>query len=158
MKLLDENPNAVEDICAQCDWISEDVVWQFERIGRRSLLPKLLLCDAPGVRALRRMAYSEQERYADTPMDVLVLNGGQSDTLKVLPKNMTAAQAAQVFDRESIRSLSAQRAWMMGRKEHSTFPTLDSLMPYKIKNGQVKFTEGCTLNAKQVAEILSNMS
>lgn len=155
--ILDADPCAVDKICGANPWITPEVVFRFEQIGRKQVSPQLMLSDAPGVRKLRAMPLSQQEKFAAEPIELLVHEDGKTDVLKVHVKNLTASQSQQVFAKDHIRDIAEQRAFMFDKSASTLFPAIEKEMPYRIKKGSVQFTKNCTLSAKEVAEILSNI-
>ncbi len=57
---------------------------------------------------LQHLPYSEQKKALDGTIDVLTSTG---DTLKMRVESMTSEQISQVFARDHIRDLAAQKAW-----------------------------------------------
>lgn len=157
VELLDADPQAMDNICAQCPWITPEIIVRFEQIGRKQVYPKLLLSDAPGVRKLRKLSYSLQGKYSEEPVDLLVVNNGSTDVLKVHVKSLTSSQANQVFDKDCVRSVAQQRAFIFDKNSSTVFPDLSESLPYRIRGGKVEFRENCTLTAHQIAEILTRL-
>ena len=99
--MIDKDPTVIDRI-VNTDLVSREVLARFEKIGRKQVIPDLFLSEAPGVRKLRSMPYSVQKYYASKPVEVLVMNGGDADMLKVEVKNLTPAQVAQVFTADGV--------------------------------------------------------
>lgn len=158
VELLDEDPDAMNEICNQFPFITRDIIVRFEQIGRKQISPKLLLSDTPGTRRLLNLPFSAQEKYADEPLELLVNNNGKAQTLLVGLNSLTAAQAAQVFSGNGVRSIAEQRSYLFDKQEKTTFPALSEISPYKIKGATVQFREACTLNAKELTDILARLN
>lgn len=158
VQFIDEDGGEVREIMETHPWITCDVLNKFERIGRKQLMPGLLIADTPGERRMIGLPYSQQEKYSIEPVELLVMVNGKPGTLNVPVKNLTAAQAAQVFSGQGVRTTAQQRAYMLDKETKTTFPKLETFAAYKITKGFVHFTERCTLNAKELSEILSRIS
>lgn len=139
--------------------VSENVLAQFERIGRGQLLPKLLVAEYPAARKLQTLALSEQRDALEHGVELLVLrDGGQTETLRVQADAMTPKQVKQVFARGSIRSLGAQRAWLEEqRAAESTSAGKVGATPWVVRGRKVFFREGCEVSSHELTAILSQL-
>lgn len=155
VEMLAKDPNAKQSIMEYCPDITEEILSRFEAIGRGQLHPKTLLNNSPGMRRLRMLPYSDQQRFLTEPVEVLVQRESGVDTLKVSVKDLTPRQAQQVISPNGVRSLSAQRAWIESRKSHSA-PSAKT--PYQIRGGKVIFRADCEMNARELAQILAQLS
>lgn len=161
--LIDEDRSAIDLIKTKSDgMINGHLIAIFERIGRKQLLPRLANMTGPGPERLKKMPYSIQEKYISEPIEVLVLKDGEEgvDRLQVAVTNLTTFQASQVFDRDTVRSLPAQRAWLESERMRLAAlkaPEPAKLMPYRIVGRKVTFIENCTLTSKELARILSEI-
>lgn len=151
---LEHDPDFAEKVHDKCPEISCDTVYAFDRLGRKQLHPKLLISDSPGARKLRRLPYSEQERYCDGPVCLLIKTCSGWDTLMVSVFNMTTEQANQVFDAEGVRTAPAQRAWLENKSSKSLI-TVDE--PYRISGRKLIVMQPCQFTAGQLARMLSDM-
>lgn len=157
VELLNQDPTVIDQICAQNAWITPEICYRFEQIGRKQVSPQLLLSDTPGVRRLRSLPFSQQERYANEPLELLVVENGKTDVLKIHVKNLTPAQTAQVFEKDSVRDIAKQRAYLFDKQSKDAFPVAGNDKPYTIVGGKVRFKANCTLTARQIAEILTEI-
>lgn len=158
--LIDEDSSAVEIIKERSGGvINGHMIAIFERIGRKQLVPRLAYMSGPGPERLKKMPFSLQQQYLTEPVTLLVLRDDERiDKLQVAVTDLTALQAAQVFDRDTIRSLPAQRAWL--EDERAKLVALAkpiAKMPYRISGKRVTFLEGCTLTARELSRILSEI-
>jgi hypothetical protein len=152
---ISENPDWPDEICQQVPWLTQARIYEFQKIGLKKIHPRLMLCDLPGVRALRRLPYATQEKHVSEPVELLISNG---ETLRVDIHNLTPDQAAQAFDRGGVRTIPAQRAWLEDKATQKAEPATIQIEPYTIKRGLVKFNEpGLTLDRKALLRILSEM-
>jgi hypothetical protein len=152
---IDEDSDWPDKVNKAHPEIGLDMIYAFERVGRMELHPKLLMCDSPGARKLRRMPYALQTRYLNEPVELLVNTDGQWEPLRVSIHNLTPAQAAQVFDGSTVRSQAAQRAWFEDRKASSSPGQFDD--PYRVTGRKLIVMQPCQLTAKQLAQILAQM-
>lgn len=158
VKLLDIDRMTLDEIAnlAESDFITENVIAQFERIGRKQVMPKLLVMDFPASRYLQRMPMSEQMRLLDGAVDLLVIRDNGTDTLSVRSRDLTKDQCKQVFSKDGVRSLGAQRAFIEDRRKK--IPCSASTPSWQIKSGKVIFNSACELTRQELAVILAQMS
>jgi hypothetical protein len=150
-KMIDDDPEAIDRICEACPLLTAESVLNFERLGRKTLHPRLLISYGPGVNRLRKLPYHLQERYVTQPVELLLANG---ETLQCDVMNLTTQQAAQVFSSDGLRSLAAQRAWLEGEATKRVAPPSRIDLPYRITSGKLIILNACTLSRKELAKIL----
>ena len=159
MRLLDEHNMTIADIAETSELLTEDIVTRFEQLGRKQLIPCLLVADYPAARHLVRLPYSEQKRAVETSVDLLVCEGKETSVLKVSVENLTPTQCRQVFDGDQVRSIGAQRAWLEDRR--ATQEIRDVLSSpgalYQVRGKRVVFKRPCELSAGQLAQIISEI-
>jgi hypothetical protein len=158
VKMLDIDKMTLDEIAtlADSDIITENVLAQFERIGRKQVMPKLLVMDFPASRYLQKMPMSEQARLLDGSVDLLVIRDNGTDTLNVRSRDLTKDQCKQVFNKDGVRSLGAQRAFIEDRRKK--IPCSTSTPSWQIKSGKVIFNSACELTRQELAVILAQMS
>lgn len=158
VELMDEHDMTAADICERSPYLTEDVVRRFEQLGRKQIMPNLLVADYPAARHLVRLPYSEQKRAIDEPLDLLVLEGKTPTTLKVAVENLTPQQCRQVFNGH-IRSIGAQRAWLEERKaEQEVAPVIKQAHElYRVRGKRVVIMQPCELTARQLANIIAEI-
>lgn len=159
VELVDEDPQTYDYIIQQEPRINTGVLSKLEQIGRKTLHPQLLMTSSPGYHKLKRLPFSLQERYTKERIPLLVHTESGTDVMLVDAKDMTKEQAAQVFDRDRVRTQSEQKAWLMQhesneRKKHKPNPA----RAWRIKGRKVEFCEGATLTSKEIATILAQIS
>lgn len=152
---VDKDPDWVANVNKAHPEISEDTIWAFDRIGRNQLHPKLLMSNCPGAKRLRRLPYASQQKYADEPVELLVRNGGNWDTLNVSIYNLTPDQSKQVFGTDGVRTVPAQRAYI--ESENAATPPIQFDEPFRVSGRTLVVVEPCKLTAKQLANILAQM-
>ena len=159
VRLLDEHNMTIADIAETSELLTEDIVTRFEQLGRKQLIPCLLVADYPAARHLVRLPYSEQKRAVETSVDLLVCEGKETSVLKVSVENLTPTQCRQVFDGDQVRSIGAQRAWLEDRR--ATQEIRDVLSSpgalYQVRGRRVVFKRPCELSAGQLAQIISEI-
>ena len=159
VQLLDEHGMTISDIAETSDFLTEDTVTRFEQLGRKQLIPRLLVADYPAARHLVRLPYSEQKRAIETSVDMLVCEGKETSVLKVSVENLTSAQCRQVFDGDQIRSIGAQRAWLEDKrgaqeiKEALEQPT----SIYQVRGKRIIIRRPCELTSGQLAQMIAEI-
>lgn len=151
VRMLEDDPRAKDVILSECPDLTSEVLARFEAIGRKQLHPKTLLDNSPGMRRLRRLPYSEQERYLQEPVPVVIRKGDAVDVLNVAVKNLSREQVTQAIAASGIRTPEAQRAWIESKRAD----VVRVKKPYKIQKGRVTFTSGCTLSSAELARIVT---
>lgn len=158
VKLIDDLGFTIEEITDKSEFLTRDIVCKFEMIGRKQILPNLLISDFPAASRMLRLPYSEQKRVWNEPISVLVLNNGRPDEIKIEARNLTPLQCRQVFDSSQIRTIAHQRAWLESEKSKSKLNESSiQVSPYTIRGKRVVFKNDCELTAKEVALILAEM-
>lgn len=158
VKLLDVDRMSLEEIVDKADseLITVNVLAQFERIGRGQVMPKLLVMDFPASRHLQRMPLSEQQRLLNGSVDLLVIRDNGTDTLSVKSRDLTKDQCKQVFSKDGVRSLGAQRAFIEDRRKK--IPCFAGAPAWQIKAGRVIFNSACELTRQELAVILAQLA
>jgi len=162
VQLLDEQGMTLEEIamCANHELITASVLGEFERVGRKQVLPKLLAARFPAAGSVKRLPLSEQQRVMEEGVYIVVMHGKSADELKVNVRDLTSTQAKQVFRDTEIRSVGAQRAWLeeqRSQKESKTIRTGQHLS-WCVKHGKVIFREACELTRQELAVILTQLA
>jgi hypothetical protein len=153
---IDANPGFVDEVCEKFPDISPEMVIRFDQIGRMEVHPRLLLSDSAGVRKLRKLPYALQEKYAASPVQLLINDKDGYQPLNVDVRNLTSDQANQVFTADGIRSPAAQRAWIENRKASEVvFSSQATEKPWRITRGKIYFTSPCSLKTSELARILA---
>jgi hypothetical protein len=162
VSLLDVHGLTLEQIAEASgeDFITPNLVAQFERIGRKQVLPRLLVSESPASRHLQKLPLSEQTRLMDGNVELFILKSGKPDVLSVAVKDLTSQQCKQVFDKHGVRSLGAQRAFVEARAQEEEIRVIKSenAAPWVVKNGRVVFRESCEVSRHDLAMILAQLS
>lgn len=158
VRLMDEHGLTSADICDRSKHLTEDIVRRFEQLGRKQIMPNLLVADYPAARHLARLPYSDQKRAIEEPLDLLVMDGKMPTTLKVAVENLTPQQCRQVFNGH-IRSIGAQRAWLEERRaEQEVAPVIRQAHDlYRVRGKRVIFMQPCEMTARQLANIIAEI-
>ena len=156
---IDQHNHSLESLAELCanDLVTVDVLAQFERIGRKQVMPRLLASNFPAQKPLQKLPYSEQQRLLDGSVSLLVLRDGLPDTLEVRTRDLTKAQCKQVFSSQGLRGLSSQRAWLEGEREKRVKAPARSV-PWRIMSSKVFFDEPCEMTRHDLASILAQIS
>jgi len=138
----------------------KDVIIQLERIGRKQLNPILLTVNYPACSYMTRIAKSDQDRLLSGPLEVLIV--GKNDEVSILQidaENLTFDQCRQVFDRNKVRDIPAQRAWIESQKAKAIRnATPGNPSPYSIDGKSVIIHYASTrLTPKQLVRMLNEM-
>ena len=134
--------------------VSVDVVYAFDRIGRKQLHPKLAISDSPGAKKLRRLPYAQQEKFINQPLPVLIKQVNGWEVLKVSVFNLTAEQSSQVFDGDVVRTEAEQRAYLETKSSKSLIQ-IDE--PYRVSGRKLIVMQACQFTAGQLARLLAEM-
>lgn len=153
---LETDPGWADEVHEKHPEISIETIYAFDRIGRGTLLPQLLISDSAGYKFLRRQPLKLQEKCLRQGVDVLTYNNDRWTTLKVDPANLTPRQCRQVFNGNAVRSEAAQRAWIESQNVR-TIPRSNAGLPYRIVRRELVIMEPCKLSASELARILSEM-
>lgn len=156
VKMIDEDSSFIEEVCKSNAMLTEEVVLSFVRLGRKTLHPRLVIADGAGVRKLRKLPYALQERYISNPVELLVNNGEQWDSLNVDVLNLTSEQASQVFTNDGVRSAGAQRAYLEDKARNVT-PPIRVNETYRIVRDEFVVMTPAKFTKKQLARILADM-
>lgn len=151
---LERDPGFIDKVCDLNPDITDEAVRRCIAIGMGSLHPDLCFSEAPGVRRLRRLPMSVQEKYVKAPVEVLLSSG---DTLMIDVRNLTPSQASQAFASDHPRSVAEQRAWLEDQAIKLAAPKPASDMPWRITGKGLVILEPCQFTRKEVARILADM-
>lgn len=162
VRLLDEQEMTLEDIAKQAgnDLVTVNVLAQFERIGRKQVLPRLLVSSYPAASHLQRLPLSEQKRLLDGSVELVVNHNGSIDLLQVKVTHLTKQQCKQVFDGQNVRSAGAQRAWLEEQNQSKESQAIRSgqQLLWTVKNGKVIFRTACEITRHELAVILTQLA
>jgi len=162
VKMLEEDPDVADRIAAQFPDLSPSVLSRFEEIGRKQLHPRLVLLSGVGPRKLRQMPYSQQERYLNEPIDMLVMDGDTQDVLRVDVRNVSAPVSKQIFAGDHVRSIPEQRAYIEAVRqiEAARQSDTDALAssPWKIRGKRLIVSEPCVIDKSEVHAIFSALT
>lgn len=154
VKMIDEDGMTIAEIADSGDMLTEDIVTRFEQLGRKQIIPNLLVADFPAVRHMIRLPYSEQKRLVEGSVELLISG---SDTLCVAVENLTPSQCKQVFDKNHVRSIAAQRAFLEERKGNEMREIVGCDPIYQVRGRKVIFRRPCEMSAGQLAQIISEI-
>lgn len=151
VQCLDEDPASAETFRSRCSMIPESAWSGFEAVGRGWYDYRLLLNGGPACRMLRRLPRSQQTSALDDGVEVLVQGG---DILKVKVENLSPTQAKQVFAKDHIRSLGAQRAFI----EEQVAPKSKEYKPtYTVRGNVLHVNAASKFTRQEITRILMEM-
>jgi len=156
-KNMDSDPEFIDKVNEKYPQFTHEILMRFEQIGRKSLIPELLVSDCPGYTKLRRLPYEYQAKLLNSGVETLIRTPSGWDSLKIAPINLTRNQADLVFAKDRIRSIAEQRAVIEGNGIKKYVPTLQSEMPYRIRGGRLFITDPVELTKQDLKKILAQM-
>lgn len=154
---VDKDEAFIEVVCDSCPAITPQILWRFYAIGKKQIVPELLLSDSPGCRRLIKLPYDLQKKYLEQPIPVLVRGDRGFDVLNISVRDLTPDQAKQAIDSDCIRSQSAQRAFIESENMKAAAPEAALDTPWKIIGKKLVVKKDVTLSARELAKILSEM-
>lgn len=161
VELVDNHGMSLGEIAAaaRSELVTPHLLGQFERVGRRQVLPKLLVAGYPAALPLQKLPFSEQERLMDEKVSLLMVRDGKQDMMQVGVEDLTKRQCAQVFDKNGLRSPGAQRAWLEDQITEAEFTEIKKkdAAAWQIKNGKLLVRAGCELGRHELAVILAQL-
>jgi hypothetical protein len=156
-KAIELNPAFIDEVCDKCPDITPEVVKRFQMIGLKKLHPQLAISESAGVRRLRKMPYALQVKHVKEPVELLIKTESGHEVLKVDVRNLTPDQAAQVFDEEGIRTAAAQRAYIEDKAAKKVAPPAQANLPYRVVGKKLVIVHPCSLDRKEIANLLAEM-
>jgi hypothetical protein len=159
VKLIDDHRMTIQEIAGNSEFLTEDIVARFEQLGRKQILPQLLVADYPAAKHVIKLPYSEQSRAVDDGVELLVMGDEGHSTLKVAIANLTPLQCKQVFAKDAIRSLPAQRAYIESQKTDNEIKNrvLNDEAIWKVTGRKVVFFKPCQMTARELAQIIAEI-
>ena len=160
VSMLDHEGMSLAQIAdeADSDFITPEVLAQFERIGRGQVLPALLAAQYPAAKYLERLPMSLQTQSIRDGVELLIVKAGKTDSLNVAVKHLTQKQCKQVFDRNGIRSLAYQRAWLEEQNMNAERGTIKGTSnPWSVKGNEVIVSKPCILNKANILQMLQQL-
>tara|TARA_Y100000310_G_scaffold220706_1_gene222287 strand:- start:906 stop:1472 length:567 start_codon:yes stop_codon:yes gene_type:complete len=154
---IDANPECKQEYIDAMPNVPQRTWATFEKIGRNMMDWRLALGGVKNEGAIKRLPVSDQNRIMDGEKLELIVSGG--DTLMVDPTTCNKEQAAQLFDKGAIRTLSEQRAfleaeergWEMVEKVHSLTER------YRVMGSRVIVPAACDFNKADLLVMLGEI-
>jgi len=157
VEMVEEDDRTYASIVEAVPDMSYALLSRFEQIGRKQLHPRILMACSSGGRRLATLPYSEQVKYLDGPIDVVIEAAGEISTLQIMAKDLNTFQIKQVFDSGTIRGVDAQRAWLRSRERKTSLAGTDGAA-YTVKGDSLIVNRPCKLSRKDLATLLAQMS
>ncbi len=155
-----EGGHTMEEIHAQIPQVPISALYGFEKIGRKKILPELLIADYAAAHRLGTFSYDQQVSLMDKGVQVLLLSSIGTDKLHCNVRDLTADQCRQVFDKDGVRSLSQQRAWLEGEAARRNMVALSAktaVEPYEVKGRRLVVRGPVEFTARQLAMFLAQI-
>lgn len=154
-RLVDADPSAIEKLAQSSPTISTGILRSLERIGRRELMPELLIKSGAGYAKLRDLPISLQKKHIAEPIPVLIMTATGPDTLNISVDDLTPRQVKQVFSANGVREISAQRAWLADNMPRAD--TSPDGLPFEVHGKTVVFTRPCKLTKPEIGALLDRL-
>lgn len=160
--LIDNDGLTYAQISESCEGITTDIISRFEQIGRKQLHPRLLVNTSTGFKKLMQMPYSIQMKYSSEPIPVLVESSVGADQILVKTEDLSTAQCKQVFKRDGIRDLGAQRAYIkeqarVEKEARDSVVECEFTSPWFVKGGKVIIRQTCQMDKSDLLQILAEI-
>jgi len=125
---------------------------RFEAIGRGILHPELALMAGPGPRRLITLPMSDQKKYVNTPVNLLMKDG---TILKAKVRELNRKQADQAFTINSVRSIEEQKLYL---ERQAALDATEHTKKYEIVEGRLRvISAGSMFSAAELKHILGEM-
>ena len=158
VKSIGEDPSNAEKFREYFADSIPSAAWSnFEAIGRKWMHPQLIMGgmnDRKKASKVKRLPYDMQEKVFQHTRFPLLLSDGE--TLQVSIQDATPEQVEQLVDGGTIRSESAQKAYLESMKTRKTVQSAESL-PYTILNGRVTFRRNTVMSRAELRRIIAEM-
>lgn len=156
-EMIDADPTVIDRIREDAPMLTPTILRQLERIGRKQLVPELLMKSGCGWNRLRLTSYETQKKYLANPVKVLIETPDGPDELSVSIDNLSHSQARQVFaDDGTVRDLGAQRAWIMANVPVVEIPE-EARKAYAVHGRNLVINKPCKLSLQEIGVILAEM-
>lgn len=135
LAMLDQDGMSIEAISVETG-LPENVVSNFERVGRKQLLPSLLFATFEAASYVKQLPYSKQVELLEQKGVVevaTVMPDGSIDFRKTTVDQITGGEIKQVFSRNgagsNVRSLAQQRSYIESEKQKAAQSALKNAVP-----------------------------
>jgi len=111
VRALELDENVFEKIIAQSDKLKIDHLITFERIGRKEIMPEMLIDESWGAKRVLELGYSyeKQKDLLERPIEVVIMaDSGEIRTEHRRLNELTKSQAKLVLDYDGPRSKAQQ--------------------------------------------------
>jgi hypothetical protein len=154
---VEKVPNFVKILIEHCPQLTERFIRKMIDLGHGSLHPELLIGESIGERNLAKLTYSWQEKYVESPVELLIKNSDKWDTLLVPVRDLTPEQCKQVFDGEGIRTEAQQRIYLENSWAKKTSPPSKGNLPYRVTGKELIVMEPTRFSRRDLAKLLAEM-
>jgi len=157
VEAIDSDYEAKDKFSSSFDGTIPAAAWAgFEAVGRKAMHPKLLFGGGNNRGYIKRLIYSDQEDVLSGKRVSLLIDGG--DSIMVDPREITKEQAQQLFDRDHIRTLSEQKAYVESQRlPQSSIEHTAEQLQVKVVNHKLYIKADTVLTKREVARLLESM-
>jgi hypothetical protein len=156
VELINKKPESKEIIHEKYPFISESDWSKMESVGRGALIPQLL-GGGHNANSLSGCPVSEQEKYNEKPIDVLIKNNGQYDTIKIYYYNLSTFQRKQVFAKSHVRTVAEQKAYLLSGEAEKAIVHAENGKPYHAIKGFLIIKTPCKIPYRDITYLLNEM-
>lgn len=145
--------------------IPYNVLINLERVGRKQLLPSLVMAPWAAANQARGLPYTQQLEYVENKktIDVVVETPQGYDTRQIELQNLQGSEIKQVFAKgtlgSTIRTVPQQRSWLDGEKQKAKKEKEKEAAPadgWIIKDGKMHH-KGTVFTRRMLLNILSQL-
>lgn len=141
-------PEFPEALMAALPGVPEEFIHRFCGIGLL-YMSELCVMECPGAKRLRKLPLQIQEQCMADNVEVAIQErDGRWTHIKIAVQNLTRSQAEQVFDKDRVRSVAEQRAWLEDRREQkrqamsqTAIALANTGLPYRVTRTHFLFGE-----------------
>lgn len=108
-EMVRDDPLVIQRIVRDNPHLTRDILEAFQRIGRKEVMPILMVDASPGARLLAGLSYEEQQRVYASGVKIVRQTSSGPVERKCHVSDLSTAEAKRVFDLDRIRSPREQR-------------------------------------------------
>lgn len=158
--MIDANPDIIEHLLSLDENLKSDTLEALERIGRKRLLPELLLDDSMGAKRLARLPYQVQLDVYRNGLDVVTKRAGVFVVDHKPINKLTFQQAFTAIGPDGLISVAKQQEKML----HWESATKQRNMRYVVKNEggtietiKIEFFKGTEMTLKEIQDLVTRL-
>ena len=132
--------------------LPKQVLEQLERVGRKQVLPQLLIADFPAAKLMERLPYSEQLRLQGEAIPCWI---STNEIKNIKANDMTPRQSRQAFAAGHIRTIEEQKIWILEQRKIAPLVQVDA--HYTVLKEKVVFHSACEMSRSVLLRILGEL-